>query len=120
MMTEDYNEYIQSDVWNKKRASVLEKNGKVCSKCGRTFNLQVHHKNYDKEFGFEDMTDLMVVCQDCHNELHQDLDLFDNPEMAKRCTECNQEMIELKDSLKCFKCGIEIFKNESNRKNLYF
>ena len=81
----DYQEYVNflnSTDWNKIKGDVMNEIGNECEHCGREFprrNLRLHHTNYDEEFGFEDSNsgDLMLICEECHNEMHQDIECFD-------------------------------------------
>jgi phage terminase large subunit GpA-like protein len=79
----DYNEYIQSSAWQKKRKQFFESrmwntypHGKVAKKfvcycCGSDERLDLHHRTY-KRFGNERIsTDLIPVCRTCHTEIHK-------------------------------------------------
>jgi len=41
----------------------------TCQKCGRKYELQVHHLTY-KRFGREELEDLQTLCTRCHNDIH--------------------------------------------------
>ena len=73
-----YKEYMESHAWSDIREAMLRKAGYKCFKCKSVHNLQVHHRQYEKEFGTENSNDLMVVCDECHNSLHMDLEFFKN------------------------------------------
>lgn len=65
----NYKRYIQSDHWKELRETkLMESNGR-CQKCKRTSNLQVHHLTYDRK-GCERLSDLMVLCERCHEKAH--------------------------------------------------
>lgn len=64
----DYNEYIKSDSWNKKRESVF-KYQNICQKCWTMNRLNVHHGTY-KRLWDEEISDLFVMCSDCHKKFH--------------------------------------------------
>lgn len=96
---------MDSDAWKQRRTKFMRSQGNVCSRCGAdNVPLHLHHKNYDKEFGFEEDEDLMLICESCHHELHQDLEFFDNPDMRNRCPECRM-LLTLNE---CKSCGIRI------------
>lgn len=64
----DYERYMASKKWAEKRGQKLAEAGYVCQRCGLSaysVDLQVHHLNYDR-LGHELMTDLQVVCPQCH------------------------------------------------------
>lgn len=70
-----YDKFIVSDSWKVMRNEILEERGCFCERCGDEFprgELRIHHRHYDKEFGFEGDEDLMVVCVGCHYVLHKD------------------------------------------------
>lgn len=71
MNREEYAIYLTSEHWEdvKRRfyASKLHKN--KCVVCGSTKNLNIHHKKYDR-LGKEWLTDLCLLCKDCHSEVH--------------------------------------------------
>lgn len=65
-----YQNYLTSDHWRELReAKLLEKDFR-CERCRNRSNLQVHHKNYSS-VGRERLTDLEVLCDQCH-QLHHD------------------------------------------------
>lgn len=66
----DYNEYIRSDAWIRKRDQRLAIDNYQCKKCGTAKNLIVHHITY-KNLGHEDMDDLVTLCWNCHNSVHE-------------------------------------------------
>jgi hypothetical protein len=62
--------YYKTEHWKTRRAEALEDNEfEGCEICGSTKSLNVHHKNYFHLFNERD-EDLMVVCRECHEELH--------------------------------------------------
>lgn len=78
-----YAEYLRSHEWKKLRARILRQRGKRCELCGtgqyatvgcvRTSMpsvLQVHHLTYER-VGEELDDDLVVLCRDCHKQLHE-------------------------------------------------
>ena len=65
---ERYHLYLQSDAWQQKRQERLTLDGGICA-CGLTAS-HVHHKTYGN-IGKEQMTDLVSMCEDCHNHVHQ-------------------------------------------------
>lgn len=64
-------EYLQSKEWAIIREKVLERDDYTCVLCGATdCQLDVHHKTY-KRHGNEKLFDLITLCENCHNEIHQ-------------------------------------------------
>lgn len=64
----DYDIYMLSDKWNKKRLEQIKKYPK-CFCCGKNKRLTVHHKTYIN-FGHERMKDLVTLCWHCHKKVH--------------------------------------------------
>lgn len=78
-----YDDYLRSEWWSDTRRKFLDSeyvtrlgNSPLCSVCGRpgcwSVPLQVHHKTY-QNLGNELMTDLLLVCIDCHYKIHRKL-----------------------------------------------
>ena len=69
----NYREYIESDIWEKKRQERLDLAGERCELCNRSSNLDVHHRTYERFGGDEKMSDLIVLCRTCHSNFHDRL-----------------------------------------------
>ena len=82
-----YKEFLQSDKWKETSLRLKKEAHWECEECGtKTQHLHCHHKTY--KYGWLPPDDwLMVVCDECHNELHG----FDNSlaELAKRVKDLN-------------------------------
>ena len=58
--------------WLKRREEIFAVKGKVCSQCGATANLHVHHLRYlygKMAWEYKDK-DLVVLCDHCHKAAH--------------------------------------------------
>jgi hypothetical protein len=66
----DYSEYLSSEVWQKIRDTVLERDGKRCRVCNRAGMLNVHHRCYSERWGDESIDDLITLCRKCHELFH--------------------------------------------------
>lgn len=64
-----YQLYLASPAWAATRAQRLDIDGHRCQGCTATDSLHVHHLTYER-FGNEWMTDLVTVCQQCHDLIH--------------------------------------------------
>jgi 5-methylcytosine-specific restriction endonuclease McrA len=62
----DYNAYIQSPAWRKKRAARIRRDHYMCQTCGVRGYLTVHHRTYER-LGRERMDDLITLCESCHD-----------------------------------------------------
>lgn len=60
-----YQNYLHSAQWKKKRAEVFAQFGQHCAVCPETEGLEVHHRTYDR-LGYEDVNDLTVLCRKHH------------------------------------------------------
>lgn len=75
-----YREYLVSDHWlsfkkyfykNSNRIITMRKNGGLhCEFCKCQAKLNLHHKTYER-LGNERSTDLIILCDNCHNTIHQ-------------------------------------------------
>lgn len=70
--------YLQSDVWAEKRRQALVRANGICESCGAiVINdslLDVHHLNYDRIGGNENLDDLKVLCYPCHQKADKQRD----------------------------------------------
>jgi hypothetical protein len=68
----EYQDYINSFEWKEKRREVFSHYGQICQACKiSSKTLDVHHKTY-KNFGKnEPMEDVVPLCRDCHEDIHQ-------------------------------------------------
>lgn len=65
----NYLKYINSDNWWKIRNARVEFDNFKCQHCGFKYELQVHHKTYDR-LGDECLDDMVTLCPRCHNDEH--------------------------------------------------
>ena len=70
MYAGDYQAYLGSEWWKKRRQRALERAGFRCEECGNP-GLEVHHLNYD-HLGDERDEDLRVMCGCAHKQTHED------------------------------------------------
>jgi hypothetical protein len=69
----NYREYLSSLHWVKLKRRYKESKLYIgcCETCfDKNKILHLHHKTY-KRIGKEHLTDLVYLCEDCHNELHR-------------------------------------------------
>lgn len=76
---DSYHDYLQSSHWLEKRKYFFEhsqriiamrRNGGVCCEfCKLKTKVNLHHKTYER-LGNERTTDLIILCDDCHNTIH--------------------------------------------------
>ena len=68
-----YNDYLKSDDWQHIRKIKLQFADNRCEMCLRPAAagnpLDVHHVTYER-FGHENLTDLRVLCRQCHQTVH--------------------------------------------------
>ena len=70
MHKSEYIEYLQSEDWRERRKYLMELTGWICSKCGGKAT-QLHHLKYDNLGNEELDIDVIALCNDCHNEIHE-------------------------------------------------
>ena len=69
MSKERYQEYLETEHWQKVRKRFTKRAGYKCQLCGNTGRLNVHHNNYDC-LGKEKVADVIVLCKSCHFKFH--------------------------------------------------
>lgn len=65
----DYDEYLRSENWQRKRSLILQRAGYKCEGCLSRPASVVHHLTYEhmfNEFAFE----LVALCEPCHTRIH--------------------------------------------------
>lgn len=65
----DYDSYLKGKHWKLKKKEFYNHNERKCVKCGKTTELHVHHMTYEN-IGNESLSDLICLCRDCHNKVH--------------------------------------------------
>jgi len=69
---ESYDNYLETDYWQKVRQQALIRFDSKCQQCGSTEKLQVHHKAYPKRYTeLDNMHLLQVLCEQCHHDEHR-------------------------------------------------
>ena len=71
-----YKKYTASPAWRRKRDQVIARDKGKCAWCGAE-GKQVHHKTYDN-IGRESLSDLVLLCNKCHNTAHPNRVSSDN------------------------------------------
>lgn len=72
-----YDELLQQPQWKKFREEILTRDKYKCRRCGRTYDLQVHHKYYSKYPNGQKVDPwnypndaLITLCGACHKKVH--------------------------------------------------
>jgi hypothetical protein len=66
----NYTAYLLSPEWKAIRQIKLRQSSHKCEGCLNASRLQIHHLTY-KRIGREKMSDLMVLCDNCHGQVHE-------------------------------------------------
>lgn len=88
-----YEEHLQSDKWKAIRKTKAEEQHYTCESCGKVVlvGFHIHHKTY-KNLGNEPLSDLMFLCEDCHKQIHIELNAKKNAKKKKSnrktCANC--------------------------------
>ena len=100
-----HRQYLQSQIWADIRHEAIILYGPICNRCGE-YGTDVHHKTYERVGGFELMTDLEVLCRDCHEAHHANCkrqyincpskDVIHRIEIFEMLTEYQKELIKKK------------------------
>lgn len=83
--TVNYYDYLKSPQWQTVRDAALKRANYQCEKCKSAKNLEVHHITY-KRLGYELPEDLIVLCKDCHENVHSE-DLKQNDDFFANSSE---------------------------------
>jgi 5-methylcytosine-specific restriction endonuclease McrA len=65
-----YHDYLKTPEWYRRRAVTLKIAEFKCMLCFSPDELTVHHRTYER-LGQERMTDLLVLCRECHELFHR-------------------------------------------------
>lgn len=76
-----YGAYLRSRHWRRLRAAKLAEVGERCESCGIRGIVQIHHVTYER-LRREELSDLQVLCRDCHNDAHGYLTELDSEYVA--------------------------------------
>ena len=67
----DYDQYLKSEAWAKRRSLVLKRARGVCEGCAEQNPTEVHHRSYE-HVGNEFLFELVALCHSCHDRLHEE------------------------------------------------
>jgi len=70
----DYETYIVSAAWYRRREWLRKQLGNRCCECKSTNKLTTHHKTY-KNLGRETVDDVEILCWNCHKQRHPEKQL---------------------------------------------
>jgi 5-methylcytosine-specific restriction endonuclease McrA len=62
---------LDSESYRELHSRVLERDGWRCQVCGRMQNLQVHHLKFRSHSGGDVEQNLITLCAECHEQMHQ-------------------------------------------------
>lgn len=65
-----YAAYLETDTWKEIRATVIARDSFRCRVCNSPSDLRVHHRAYPKTYGTEPLSDLITLCESCHELFH--------------------------------------------------
>jgi len=69
ILLDEYNDYIHSEKWKRKRELRMALDNHECKICFSKKELRVHHITYT-ELNNEPMSHLLTVCRTCHSLIH--------------------------------------------------
>jgi hypothetical protein len=58
-------------IYRRNREQVMERNGWRCARCGRMYQLQIHHRRFRSHGGTHRPENLEPVCWPCHGQIHR-------------------------------------------------
>jgi 5-methylcytosine-specific restriction endonuclease McrA len=75
-----YQDYLKSRTWKTKSRAAKKRAKRRCQVCNGGFLLEVHHRAYPKKWGTEPLSDLVVLCDRCHEIFHLNYRIPRKPE----------------------------------------
>lgn len=66
---EDKKKYMRSPEWDIIRTAVKNRDNNQCVVCSSNKRLEAHHITY-KRLGNEKLSDLITLCRNCHQAIH--------------------------------------------------
>ena len=72
-----YKQYLQSPKWQEKRSERLKLDNYKCQRCGRPFDLEIHHITYRNIFDEDVSSDLITLCNKCHRKIEDEKKTFE-------------------------------------------
>ncbi len=69
----EYAQYLQSEHWRTLSRLRREFDGDACAICGSEHPLQVHHRTYERCPYLERLSDIVTLCDKCHELYHEKL-----------------------------------------------
>ncbi len=75
----EHEAFLRSAAWQDMRRRVFDRCGGICEGCRMRRAVQVHHRNYTYKFGCEMLFDLVAVCRECHEAIHDPANLRNPP-----------------------------------------
>jgi len=66
----NYQEYLLTPVWNELKKAALARADYRCQVCNSDNSLNIHHRKYPRVLGKEPVSDLVVLCRNCHELFH--------------------------------------------------
>lgn len=67
---EAYQRHLESEKWKSLRRRVWDRCGGVCEGCAERTAVELHHLTYAR-LGHELLTDLVALCEGCHDRAHR-------------------------------------------------
>lgn len=115
---EKYDDYLKTKHWRAKRKAIIEERQGVCEKCKKKIvekgKMHVHHKTYVR-IGDELPSDLMLLCEDCHHDIHNKRkkkttgSKRKGKNKARSCQNCKySQIMKYKNSRRVLYCNINV------------
>lgn len=93
LKTMQYDRYVRTGHWQRIKRNYYKKHKKICYCCGED-SYVLHHINYSRR-GEEKDKDLVTLCENCHNEVHN-LILNEDDIKLKNGHIVHKQLLELK------------------------
>lgn len=87
-----YKEYLLTPHWKERRNAALSQAGHKCQLCAAPTDLQVHHNSYERLWS-ELLSDLVVLCDECHERHHHVMVKMHEAHTGMVCPHCAAELV---------------------------
>lgn len=111
----NYKDYLKGLHWSIFKTKYFQYHKKECSICGKKYGIQLHHLTYDN-IGNETFDDVICVCGECHDKIHEELKYNKNlNNQIKKCKSVNSKSVDKKKYKKEISTKKEKHKSKKNK-----
>ena len=84
LSTMPYRDYLLTDHWRNLSIKVKERDGNKCKLCNSWDSLNAHHRTYKNRWKDNEIEDIITLCKNCHQMIHDNLELNSKHEQTNK------------------------------------